>query len=463
MPTILGANTLSSGYDVANSLRFNSADSARLTRTQTSGDRNKATFSAWVKRSKLGANQGFFGIHGASSDAGQIEIRFQSSGEGFHISGYATNWRRTSASFRDVSAWYHLVVAFDTTLSTAGDRVKVYVNGVQTTAFAASGNPDEDEDLPFGLNGATCSVGSDFNAGSAGNFFGGYLAEVVLIDGQQLDPTSFGEFDEDSPTIWKPKDVSGLTFGNNGFYLDFEDSSSLGNDAAGSNNFTATNLAATDQSTDTCTNNFTTLNSLFPESNISYSEGNIKVSGDGSANWSSAIPTFGLTNGKWYWEWTATSNNNAFVGIVSESLIRSNSLITDSTPYDQSGLILYFTAGRKTVDGTDTESHFTAWSSGTMSCALDLDSGTRTIKMYHNGSQTGDTINLTSNFASGDAVFPVFMVNSGSNTSIINANFGSPSYANSSDAADGNGYGAFEYAPPSGYYAINTKNLAEHG
>ena len=463
MPTILGANTLSSGYDVANSLRFNSADSARLTRTQTSGDRNKATFSAWVKRSKLGANQGFFGIHGASSDAGQIEIRFQSSGEGFHISGYATNWRRTSASFRDVSAWYHLVVAFDTTLSTAGDRVKVYVNGVQTTAFAASENPDEDEDLPFGLNGATCSVGSDFNAGSAGNFFGGYLAEVVLIDGQQLEPTSFGEFDEDSPTIWKPKDVSGLTFGNNGFYLDFEDSSSLGNDAAGSNNFTATNLAATDQSTDTCTNNFTTLNSLFPESNISYSEGNLKVSGDGSANWSSAIPTFGLTNGKWYWEWTATSSSNAFVGIVSESLIRSNSLITDTTPYDQNGLILYFTGGRKTVDGTDTESHFTAWSSGTMSCALDLDSGTRTIKMYHNGSQTGDTINLTGNFASGDAVFPVFMVNSGSNTSIINANFGSPSYANSSDAADGNGYGAFEYAPPSGYYAINTKNLAEHG
>ena len=463
MPTILGANTLSSGYDVANSLRLNSADSARLTRTQTSGDRNKATFSAWVKRSKLGANQGFFGIHGASSDAGQIEIRFQSSGEGFHISGHATNWRRTSASFRDVSAWYHLVVAFDTTLSTAGDRVKVYVNGVQTTAFAASGNPDEDEDLPFGLNGATCSVGSDFNAGSAGNFFGGYLAEVVLIDGQQLEPTSFGEFDEDSPTIWKPKDVSGLTFGNNGFYLDFEDSSSLGNDAAGSNNFTATNLAATDQSTDTCTNNFTTLNSLFPESNISYSEGNLKVSGDGSANWSSAIPTFGLTNGKWYWEWTATSSSNAFVGIVSESLIRSNSLITDTTPYDQNGLILYFTDGRKTVDGTNTESHFTAWSSGTMSCALDLDSGTRTIKMYHNGSQTGDTINLTGNFASGDAVFPVFMVNSGSNTSIINANFGSPSYANSSDAADGNGYGAFEYAPPSGYYAINTKNLAEHG
>ena len=161
MPTILGANTLSSGYDVANSLRFNSADSARLTRTQTSGDRNKATFSAWVKRSKLGANQGFFGIHGASSDAGQIEIRFQSSGEGFHISGHATNWRRTSASFRDVSAWYHLVVAFDTTLSTAGDRVKVYVNGVQTTAFAASGNPDEDSFIATNEDGEEIEVDYD--------------------------------------------------------------------------------------------------------------------------------------------------------------------------------------------------------------------------------------------------------------------------------------------------------------
>ena len=223
--TILPANTLSSGaHDVANSLRFNIADSSRLTRTQTAGDRNKATLSAWVKRSKLGANQGIFGIHGASSDAGQIEIRFQSSGEGFHISGQATNWRRTSRAFRDTSAWYHLVVAFDTTQGTASNRVKVYVNGVQETAFAASGDPDEDEDLPFGLNGATCSVGSNFNAGSAGEFFGGYLAEVVLIDGQQLAPTEFGEFDSDSPNIWKPIDVTGLTFGTNGFYLDFEDS-----------------------------------------------------------------------------------------------------------------------------------------------------------------------------------------------------------------------------------------------
>ena len=459
MPTILGANTLSSGYDVANSLRLNSADSARLTRTQTSGDRNKATFSAWVKRSKLGANQGFFGIHGASSDAGQIEIRFQSSGEGFHISGHATNWRRTSASFRDVSAWYHLVVAFDTTLSTAGDRVKVYVNGVQTTAFAASGNPDEDEDLPFGLNGATCSVGSDFNAGSAGNFFGGYLAEVVLIDGQQLDPTSFGEFDEDSPTIWKPKDVSGLTFGNNGFYLDFEDSSSLGNDAAGSNNFTATNLAATDQSTDTCTNNFPTLNSLVKApSSITFSEGNLKAVHPGS--WTGVPATIGVQNGKWYWECKVTTGNsaNAFTGICIEDVN-----FNDSTVYNETGLILYFVDGRKTVDGTDTESFFTSLATNDIvGVALDLDSGTKTVTFTKNGSASGSAVNLTSNFDN-KFIFPVGIGNSSSATSNWEFNFGSPPYSISSGNSDANGHGNFEYAVPSGHFSINTKNLAEHG
>ena len=202
---------------------------------------------------------------------------------------------------------------------------------------------------------------------------------------------------------------------------------------------------------------------MFPEANVAYSQGNTVATADGSANWSSVIPTVGLANGKWYWEWTATSTSNVFTGIVSEVLVNSGVLISDATPYDATGLILYFAAGRKTVDGSDTESHFTAYGSGTMSAALDLDSGTRTITFYHNGSATGDVVNLTANFAAGDLVFPVFMVNAGSNTSIINPNFGNPSYANSSDAADANGYGAFEYAPPSGYFAICTKNLAEYG
>jgi len=105
----------------------------------------------------------------------------------------------------------------------------------------------------------------------------GYLSEMVFIDGQNLAPTSFGEFDEDTPRTWKPIDVSGLTFGTNGFYLDFEDSSNLGNDASGGTDFTENNIAAVDQATDTCTNNFCTLNPLVRTDQITFSEGNCKL------------------------------------------------------------------------------------------------------------------------------------------------------------------------------------------
>jgi hypothetical protein len=342
----------------------------------------------------------------------------------------------------------------------------MFINGVKETSFATETYGSQNK-LFYWTDDAITTIGR--RSENNGQHFHGYVAETVLIDGQALDADSFGEFDSDSPTIWKPKDVSGLTFGTNGFYLEFkqsgtsQNSSGLGADTSGNDNhFAVNNLTAVDQSTDTCTNNHATLNALFPEANIAHTEGNLKVTADGSANWSSAIGTIGLSSGKWYWEWTATSSSNAFAGLASEVLVNST-LISDTTPYDQNGLILYFTDGRKTVDGSNTESHFTGWSSGTMSCALDLDSGTRTAKFYHNGSQTGDTIDLTANFASGDDVFPVFMVNAGSNPSLINVNFGSPFYANSSDAADANGYGAFEFAPPSGYYTVNTKNLAEYG
>ena len=464
MPSILGANTLSSGYDVANSLRFDDDSSDYLNRTPGSaGNRKTFTISLWIKRANL-VDARLISCHSGNSDSGNFELDFNN--DTFRYVAWDTNFRVTNRLFRDTSAWYHIVTAVDTTDSTAGDRIKIYVNGVQETSFASSSNPSENFDTGFN-QASTTRIGLASN--STNGPFDGYMAEVVFIDGTALDPTSFGEFDSNSPTIWKPKDVSGLTFGTNGFYLEFkqsgtsQNSSGLGADTSGNDNhFAVNNLTAVDQSTDTCTNNHATLNNLFPEANVAYSEGNLKVTADGSANWSSVIGTIGLTAGKWYWEWTATSSSNAFAGIVSEALVNST-LISDATPYDQNGLILYFTDGRKTVDGTSTESHFTAWSSGTMSFALDLDSGTRTIKMYHNGSQTGDTINLTANFASGDSVFPVFMVNAGSNTSLQNINFGSPPYANSSDAADENGYGAFEFAPPSGYLAICTKNLGSDG
>ena len=476
--TILGANTLSSGYDVANSLRFNRASEDSIDRTPGSaGNQKKFTFSTWIKRSTVGAGSGpeEFIMYGRPASNTDTRLYFTGDGDANDdrlyfqsTTGNTTHTAlQTNRKFRDISAWYNIVISVNTEDGNgSSSTIQMFINGVKETSFATETYGSQNK-LFYWTDDAITTIGR--RSENNGQHFHGYVAETVLIDGQALDADSFGEFDSDSPTIWKPKDVSGLTFGTNGFYLEFkqsgtsQNSSGLGADTSGNDNhFAVNNLTAVDQSTDTCTNNHATLNALFPEANIAHTEGNLKVTADGSANWSSAIGTIGLSSGKWYWEWTATSSSNAFAGLASEVLVNST-LISDTTPYDQNGLILYFTDGRKTVDGSNTESHFTGWSSGTMSCALDLDSGTRTAKFYHNGSQTGDTIDLTANFASGDDVFPVFMVNAGSNPSLINVNFGSPFYANSSDAADANGYGAFEFAPPSGYYTVNTKNLAEYG
>ena len=476
--TILPANTLSSGYDVANSLRFNRASEDSIDRTPGSaGNQKKFTFSTWIKRSTVGAGSGpeEFIMYGRPASNTDTRLYFTGDGDANDdrlyfqsTTGNTTHTAlQTNRKFRDISAWYNIVISVNTEDGNgSSSTIQMFINGVKETSFATETYGSQNK-LFYWTDDAITTIGR--RSENNGQHFHGYVAETVLIDGQALDADSFGEFDSDSPTIWKPKDVSGLTFGTNGFYLEFkqsgtsQNSSGLGADTSGNDNhFAVNNLTAVDQSTDTCTNNHATLNALFPEANIAHTEGNLKVTADGSANWSSAIGTIGLSSGKWYWEWTATSSSNAFAGLVSEALVNST-LISDTTPYDQNGLILYFTDGRKTVDGSNTESHFTGWSSGTMSCALDLDSGTRTAKFYHNGSQTGDTIDLTANFASGDDVFPVFMVNAGSNPSLINVNFGSPFYANSSDAADANGYGAFEFAPPSGYYTVNTKNLAEYG
>ena len=463
MSFIIGANSaVAGGFDVDNSCRFSSASSDKLTRTFGSGGSVvKWTWSSWFKVSAIGGDeQVFFSKFTDTNNFSYIKINGNSKIEFRAKASSSTVLRYTlTRQFRDPSVWTHLVVALDTSLGTSTDRIKIWINGVRETAFDTSTAPAEDAVTL--INSAAAHEIA--HAGDGSDFFNGYMSQVCFVDNAQYDADQFGEYNEDSG-IWTPINVSGLTFGATSFFLDFADSADLGDDESGnSNDWTEVNITAIDQTTDTCTNNFVTLNPLFPEANIAYSEGNTRVTADGSTNWSSVISTIGLATGKWYWEWKATSTSNCFTGIASETLVNSGVLISDTTPYDATGLILYFTSGRLTVDGSDTESYFTAWGSGTMSAALDLDSGTRTIQMYHNGSATGSAVNLTANFAAGNLVFPVFMVNAGSYPSVQNPNFGNPNTANSSDAADGDGYGNFEYAPPSGYFALCTKNLAEYG
>jgi hypothetical protein len=290
------------------------------------------------------------------------------------------------------------------------------------------------------------------------------MTEIVFVDGTALDQTSFGEFDEDSPTIWKPKDVSGLTFGTNGFYLDFEDSSALGNDAAGSNNFTVNNLTAIDQSTDTCTNNFATLNPLVYGNSPTLSEGNLKFSSS-DANWRASVSTIGFTQGKWYAEFKLDSANDYVnTGIATMSHFQQTTNVkigytSTSYGYDANNGNYYV--------GDSATSYGASLSSGDiLGVALDLDNN----KLYF--SKNG-TFQNSGNPASGSTGTGAISITSGLEYFIAtsaygsgkgaSANFGSPSFSISSGNSDANGYGNFEYSVPSGYYSINTKNLAEFG
>ncbi len=281
------------------------------------------------------------------------------------------------------------------------------------------------------------------------------MCEVVLIDGQQLDATSFGEFDSDSPNIWKPIDVSGLTFGTNGFYLDFENASSLGADVSGnSNNFTVNNLTSIDQSTDTCTNNFATLNSLGSVFQGTLSEGNLKVTSSGA--YKIAPSTIAVSSGKWYVEHKITdSSPDVMVGIISVDDYEAN---PGNINYagDHANSVGYYKDGRRWIANGATSYGASYTTDDIIGIALDLDSGTKTITFYKNGASQG-SINLPSNDDLDYYFYLVLIIGT------IEINFGSPSYSISSGNADANGYGNFEYAVPSGYYALNTKNLAEFG
>ena len=458
MATILGANTLSSGYDVANSCRFDGSSSYMTKTPGSAGSQVTQTYSVWVKRSKLGAEE--FIMYARKDADDDTRLYFENDTLRFQCTVNNTTHTRlwTNRVFSDPNAWYHIVISYDSSVSTPStSSVQMFINGVKETSFSSATYPSQN-DVSYWCDDALHTIGR--RSDGASNYYNGYMAEAVLIDGSALTASSFGEYDDDSPTIWKPKDVSGLTFGTNGFYLDFEDSSNLGNDANGGTDFSESGLAATDQATDTPTNNFATLNPLVKGNTAcTFLEGNIQV--DAGGNWGHAVGNIGLASGKWYWEVdNITASSNVFLGICNE--LNISHLDNDSTPYSEAGLMLYFQDGRRTIDGTSSEGEYNAFGT-THGFALDLDSGTRTIKFYRDNSLEA-TENLTANFPAGEFVFPIFMGSASSNACGVDFQFGGTvASALASAESDANGYGAFEFAPPSGYYAICTKNLAEYG
>tara|TARA_R100000664_G_scaffold8597_1_gene14135 strand:- start:108 stop:1535 length:1428 start_codon:yes stop_codon:yes gene_type:complete len=471
---IPGTNSIKdTGYDVANSCRFNDGSSDTLSRTPSSTGSNKTwTYSAWVKRTAVGT---WGGILDAGDGSSWTDIYFFSSDKltlRHYTSGSTPIYFETNRLFRDPSAWVHVVVAVDTTQSTESNRVKIYVNGSQVTSFSSATYPSLNYDTYVNSTNEH-RIGISKGTGGGSNYFDGYLAEVCLIDGTALDPTSFGEFDSDSPNIWKPKDVSGLTFGTNGFYLDFQDSSALGNDVSGNNNdYTANNLTSLDQSTDTCTNNFAILNPLYHYiGGATLSEGNLKFTTSGNSSVGRGMSTIRPESGKWYVECKIIDVTRFAFGLM------NGNETNDSQGGNDTNSVIFGYDGGFFMAGSFSGYLSAPSNNDIVQLALDLDndlfwigvndtwgnSATRT--QIENGTASNDaTTFISSKVPINTGAIGIFVEdNSSTGNNVSEINFGSPSYSISSGNSDGNGYGNFEYAVPSGYYALNTKNLAEFG
>ncbi len=475
MPFAIGGNQLDTGYEVSNSARMNNSENFTKTISSTTS-RNTFTISTWLKRSSTSGNGGIFGVGTASSDTGRFFLRFTSSDK-LAATGGATNFRISNAVFRDVSAFYHIVCVFDSTNGTAQNRLRLYVNGVEITSWSSNNTVNSSQNTPVNESGKTHVVGGDGDNSSAK--FSGYLAEFNFIDGQAKAPTDFGEFNDNG--VWIPKKYDG-TYTNNSFFLEFQNSGSLGNDTSGlGNNYTANNFNTVDQTTDTPTNNFATFNPLIAHLDAggnstlpTYSEGNTKTVTPNSGKLAGSS-TIMKSRGKWYAEFKFVATNNA------GSTITSAIGITDSPqrlaaqfgkPGERSDGVAYINTGSKLIGDSQTSFGNSYTTGDIIGVALDLDNNA--IYFSKNGTfqNSGDPTSGSSKTNAISVTDPSSTVEGGyffavgeatSETSTFEANFGNAPFTISSGNSDAEGHGNFEYAVPSGYFALCTKNLAEYG
>ena len=450
-------------FEVERSLRFNDGDSTHLSRTPSSaGNRRTFTWSAWIKRGELGATQGrCFG--GGVSGSDYFEIYFPSD-DGLRVIWYqgGQTLTTTTANFRDPSAWYHFVVAVDTTQSTAGDRIKMYRNNVLLERIQS--NPSQNLDTSVN-NTVEHNIGK-YLTGNA-SYFDGYMAEVNFIDGLQLTPSSFAETNSDTGQ-WVPKDTSALTFGTNGFRLNFSDNSgttatTLGKDSSGNgNNFTPNNFGTGDAVKDTPTNNFCTLSSINDSKAGTISEGNLRYTG-GSGNGTIAS-TFGInpsdTKG-YYFEGRIISGNESnrlFFGI---GLASTNWIDVDARGAGNGDSWVL-----RNGDGAFLNNQSHANDNGATSVGQILQIAVKGSKIWVG---TNNTWHASGDPAAGsnekfsnitDTWTPVLDLMT---SNVFQFNFGQDSSFSNTVTAQGNtdasGHGDFYYAPPTGFFAMCSANL----
>jgi len=452
-------------YEVERSLRFNRDDNAYLSRTPSSaGNRKTFTYSAWVKLGQTGVNSstnpgnGLFLSCGPAGTGTNMALRITNSGY-IGVDYYGIGGYYSSARLRDPSAWYHCVWVMDTTESTAANRFKVYVNGnlIYNNQIGLSQNAD----TPLNNNSLT-TIGAYSYSTSNAYRLDAYLTEVHFLDGYAYDPSYFAETNSTTGQ-WNPKEYTG-SYGSNGFYLNFSDNSgttatTMGKDSSNnSNNFTPNNFVTGDAVKDSPTNNFAVLNPLSKSSGITVGECNLYA--QGSSGWRTVVGNFHMSSGKWYWEIHIKQVGNSIYGILPAT--RANGRqdfyadiytgsYSDEWGYSAGGTLYNSASGTSNWGSTYTVGDILGF-------ALDMDNGTLDIKK--NGSTTGSQITGISTSKEYRAAFTYY--SSGTKSNI---NFGQDStFAGQKTAqgnTDGSGQGDFYYAPPSGYKALCSANLAD--
>ena len=448
--------------------------STYLTRTPSSTtNRTTWTFSTWVKRSSLtNDKQSLLGSNNASSDAGYMQFRFIE-GEKLNLTGYLTEYFITNRVFRDLSAWYHIVLAVDTTQTTAGNRIKLYVNGEEETSFSTSNNPSLNQDTPINVASSVNYIGSESYSSGTSRFFDGSMSHIHFIDGIAYDASAFGETDATTGE-WEAKTSPSVTYGTNGFFI-LKDGNGITDQSGEGNDFTLGGGTLTDLK-DNPENVFATFNPLASKVlgtvGFTLENGNTVLNPSSStAQWTTSTICTPST-GKFYWEMKSTSSAGTDwpdIGFMFTDNISTHMALTTNPQHNFSYVSVIEANGTKWDLGTQTTSWFGGFNSNDIiNCAVDVSAGKFWWGVNGSWLNSGDPVNGTnhgSNFTAGTSITAwVSQYNVGD----VQANFGNGYFGTTAITTNsGNGYAGaegaskFNYTVPTGYSALNTKGLNE--
>ena len=505
MTFLIGGANSKSGYDISNSLLFNGSNQYLHRSPSETGITIRGNFSAWVKFGKDDTEMalvGGFDNSGANDNDGYIVFKRLDTGE-LVFEGGDNVFLKTNAKYRDLSAWYHIVLAIDSSNGTAAQKQRIYVNGVEVTSFATRNNLTNLQDLPINStagNDDKILIGADEDTGGVGLHFSGYMAEVYWIDNNsQVDADDFGVTDDNG--VWVPKDhniiAQNFDFGSkNSFKLQFQqtgtsaDSSGIGADTSGlDNHLTVVNLGANSPSLDVPTNNFCV---MLPATNMGLSIGNLRGLTTRTGYWDAVHGSMGVSSGKWYFEGRASRSEDNFrviMGVVGDPEnwgIGFNgtgasgdplSTYSDTFPFYGKGVWLDHWY-EQNYDNSSTASAQS--NEDILQFALDMDNyklwigingqfkanDNSNVSLANLVAGNTPTVTMASGAYEGKNFFPAFWLRDDEGADDNQADMcfgGAVSFNISSAKTDTRGFGKFEYEVPNGYHALCTKNLAEYG